>query len=187
MSGFEPVRLKKRRQGTVKKRFLSAGILFMVLVGMLAAIGTGYALWSKTLNIEGTVNTGTVDADFDSASASDTGTDPGYDKDVASCTVSGVNSQTLTITIDNGYPSYTCDVDFTVTNTGTVPVKVHSFDTSGVPSQLDVTLTGLPIGTQIDAGLEAPGDVHIHVNQTADQGATYTFSASIQLNQWNEP
>lgn len=172
----------------MKKRFLTAGILFMVLVGMLAAIGTGYALWSKTLNIQGSVQTGEVDADFDAATTNDpVGTiDPGYDKDVASCEVSGVGTQTLTVTILNGYPSYTCAVDFLVTNTGTVPVKVQSFDITGVPPELDVTLTDLPVGTQIDPGIEAHGDVHIHVNQTAAELANYTFSAEIELVQWNE-
>lgn len=92
----------------MKKRFLSTGILFMVLVAMLAAIGVGYGLWSKTLHLDGVVKTGSVNAEFSSACTDDngfpdcpmgqdfeddgldpaeTGADPKlrYDKDVGSC------------------------------------------------------------------------------------------------------
>lgn len=55
----------------MKKRFLSTGILFMALVAMLGAMGLGYALWSKALTIDGTVNTGNVDAEFTDAFTDD--------------------------------------------------------------------------------------------------------------------
>jgi len=161
----------------------------MLLVLALATLGIGYGMWDKILYIDGTVNTGEVDADFDAAFTDDSGTniDPGYDKHVASCEVSGVGTQTLYITIENAYPSYRCRVDFQVTNTGTIPVIVNAFNTTGVPAELDVTLTDLPIGTQIDPPMgEAHGDVEIHVLQTAAELANYGFSAEIQLIQWNE-
>jgi len=159
----------------------------MLLVLALATLGLGYAHWEKLLDINGTVNTGEVDADFDAAFTNDPGTtiDPTYDKHVGSCEVSGVTTQLLTITIDNAYPSYECDVDFQVTNMGTIPVKVKAFDASGVPPELTVTLTDLPLGTQIEPMMEAHGDIHIHVEQIADELATYTFSAQINLIQWN--
>jgi hypothetical protein len=65
----------------MKKRFLSTGILFMVLVALLAAIGIGYAHWTKTLNIDGTVNTGTVDAIFVAAFTDDDDAVDNPDKD----------------------------------------------------------------------------------------------------------
>ncbi|RLG59574.1 hypothetical protein DRN86_04055 [Candidatus Geothermarchaeota archaeon] len=115
---------------------------------MIAFSGVTFALWSKTLTIQGTVNTGTVDADFDYAISNDppdtVSNDPEecgswdfyvdsmkwtggrYSKDVASCSVSGVGTQTLVITIENAYPCYYASVAFNITNTGTVPVKVKS-------------------------------------------------------------
>lgn len=55
----------------MKKGFLPTGVLFMLLVVALAAIGVGYALWSKVLYIEGTVETGSVDAVFTDAFTDD--------------------------------------------------------------------------------------------------------------------
>jgi hypothetical protein len=163
----------------------------MLLVLALATLGLGYAHWEKLLDIKGTVGTGTVNADFDSAKTNDPiiepgkDLDPGYDKDVASCEVFGVGTQVLTVTIKNGYPSYSCAVDFTITNKGTIPVKVNDFDTSAVPPALTVTWTDLPLGTQIEPGKEAHGDIHIHVEQIAAQDSKFEFSAKIRLVQWN--
>jgi hypothetical protein len=169
----------------VKGKFLPVGILFMVLVMALAALGVGYGHWTKTLDINGSVTTGEVNADFDSASTSDTGIDPGYTKDVGTCTVSGVGTQTLTITVDNAYPSYTCDVDFTITNTGTIPLKVNALSLTGGAPEVTVDWTTVAVGQQIEPGEEAPGDIHIHVEQCAAENTTYTFDAQIELIQWN--
>ena len=179
----------------MRGRFTKVAVLFLVLALALAAVGVGYAMWSKTLTIDGTVKTGEVNAIFTTATCTDTGVDPGYTKDVGSCEVTGAGTQKLTITITNGYPCYTCDIDFTIDNTGTIPVKVQSFDLSGVPSELTVTWTDLVLGTQIEPDGSVPGDVHIHVEQSALENAgrggvgdpeAYVFSATITLVQWNE-
>ena len=47
-----------------KGKSLPVGTLFIVLVIMLALLGVGYALWSETLTISGTVSTGEVDVEF---------------------------------------------------------------------------------------------------------------------------
>ena len=46
------------------KKSLPVGTLFIILVIALALMGVGYALWSETLTISGTVNTGEVDVEF---------------------------------------------------------------------------------------------------------------------------
>ena len=48
----------------LKRKVLPVGTLFMVLVLALAFLGVGYGLWSKLLLIDGTINTGVVDAIF---------------------------------------------------------------------------------------------------------------------------
>lgn len=69
------------------RRFLGLGGLALLLVMALAAIGIGSALWSKTLTIEGTVNTGEVNAEFTNAftddddKVDDQTKDPGDDED----------------------------------------------------------------------------------------------------------
>ncbi len=47
-----------------KRGFLSVGLLLMGLMIALGALGVGFGLWSKVLTIDGTVNTGEVNAQF---------------------------------------------------------------------------------------------------------------------------
>lgn len=237
------------------KRFGKIAIVFLVLVLVLGSLGIGYAMWSKTLTITGTVTTGTVDAEFTAAFTDDDGTvdnaaydgtdgadvgDPdasGYnvsrkDKDVGSSSAAvGADLQTASITVENAYPCYYTTAFFSIHNSGTIPIKVQvweehcdvdhwvSFD-SGVTWEfrpastwypvepcipkhiifadatadpdlfvdpdLTVHITTLEIGTQIDPSDTVWCDVDIHVEQGADQLATYTFNERVQLVQWNE-
>jgi hypothetical protein len=191
------------------KKGLPIGTIVVILVIALAAIGVGYGLWSKVLFISGTVQTGNVNAVFVSASTNDDGAgdilnpydplDPGYTKDVGSCTVAitGEAHDQLTITILNGYPSYSCTVDFTVRNSGSIPVMVQAFNFTGLPPVLDLTLPGDPqnwlsVGDQIDPDHEVAGALTVHVRQEAEETTdpqnpvVYSFSAAITLVQWNE-
>jgi len=45
------------------------GLLILALVVALGGLGAGYAMWSDEINIEGTVNTGTVDLNVTSTSS----------------------------------------------------------------------------------------------------------------------
>jgi len=180
----------------VKRGFLSTGILFLVLVGLLGALAVGYGLWSKVLTIEGSVATGNFDADWDTASTNDPGTTPdpctpGLNpnectyppKHVGQCEVTGQGTQELLVTITNAYPSYECTVTAAVTNTGTIPFNVLVDGSSSDP-ELDVICTGTP--GQVDPGQELPGSCWIHVRQEAKERSTYTAQASLCVAQWNE-
>lgn len=47
-----------------RRKSLPLGVLVMLLVLALASLGIGYGLWFKILHIDGTVHTGTVNAEF---------------------------------------------------------------------------------------------------------------------------
>lgn len=241
------------------------GILALVLVLVVAALGIGIAKWSESLQIEGIVNTGEVDAGFTWQVSNDpTGwglTDEAefglwptwvdgqaipeptdwigarYDKDVGSidCVledpdVDGVN-EIMQVIVTNGYPCYFGSIWFTIDNTGTIPVKIESIklveisennnviavnveltacviyyidtDAGTVSTSPDVNgadtddfsihLSTLAVGQQIDpvgganAGPSAiPGDLGVHVEQGADENASYDFKIQIVVTQWNE-
>jgi hypothetical protein len=81
----------------IKRKALPVGTLFMLLVMALALLGVGYGLWSKLLLIDGTINTGEVDAVFYTAFTDDDGTvdDPAGVKDagdVGECKLYGDSS-----------------------------------------------------------------------------------------------
>lgn len=123
------------------------GILCLALVLALGSLGIGYAHWSETLEIAGTVSTGDIDPKFSEAESNDGGTelDPGergywnvnatntwegsrYTQNVGQ-TVEDIPSnpaghKLLTITANNTYPSYYANVMFKIVNEGTVPVAL---------------------------------------------------------------
>jgi hypothetical protein len=122
--------------------------------------------------------------------------------------------ETLKVTVENGYPSYHCTVWFDIENNGTIPVMIQEFSITPVDfengTQVTVELSHLSCGTQIDpavpvapacaSGIEGvncvppeppsgepvQADIHIHVEQAAEQDHTYTFTGNLKLVQWNE-
>jgi len=184
----------------MKRGFFSAGVLFLVIVGLLGALAVGYGLWSKTLTVNGTVHTGDFNADWDSAMTNDPPVAPPDQsldpctqdnpnpctyppKDVGWCRVDGVGSQDLTVTIGNAYPSYECTIKAAITNRGTIPFNVLIDGTSKDP-ELDIICK--PPSGQVDPGQEAVGSCWVHVNQLAKERSEYHASAILCVAQWNE-
>jgi len=132
------------------------GIICLVLVMALGALGVGYATWSQTLTITEEVNTGKfcvgirdAGTDDDGPALTETGgvlypidepadgtLDPGYLKNVAAAhSTDGVLKcehetveffEDVTETIVNAYPSYSCTITLEFANCGTVPAIVES-------------------------------------------------------------
>ncbi len=109
----------------------------LLLVVALAGLGVAYALWSEVLEINGTVETGEVDAEWYFASCNEFypwPPGPSYfpgefgGKDVGSVSISidPGNPHLIHFTINNGYPSYAVDCGVKYTNTGTIPWVVEA-------------------------------------------------------------
>jgi hypothetical protein len=186
----------------MKRRFGFAGLLVMGLIIALGTLGIGYGLWSKVLVVHGTVNTGDLNADWDSATTNDpVGTlDPcsalnptgclAPAKDVGSCVITGEGTQTLEVTINNAYPSYECTIDASITNNGTIPFNVVGARVTGLDGAPIELLGGdctYPEDPQVDPpDGEFPISCTLHVLQSAAQGATYTADVTVCVAQWNE-
>ena len=156
--------------------------LFAVLMIALMAVGFAYALWDATLLINGNVETGDVNAGFNSLSISCEDNEEGLD--VGTCSVSWPalwGSKTLEVTIDNAYPSYICWVEFTIDDLGTVPGKIASVNIVGNLGVLDVKLTSLSPG----GPLPYTDKVAIHVNDNAAEGASYSFTITFEVVAFN--
>ncbi|NIS82344.1 MAG: hypothetical protein GTO14_19535 [Anaerolineales bacterium] len=156
----------------------SVAIALIALVVGVASLGLAERLWSQTLKVEGTVDTEEMNVEFtDAYTNDDSGNiDPGYDKDVASCeAVIGESGDTVSLTITNGYPSYTCQFWVEITNVGAGSLL---FTAPEITSP-DV-LTVIEPDPQ-SCGILDPSEVEvetftIHVEQEADQGANYMFT-----------
>ena len=160
-------------------------LICMALVIALGAVGVGYALWSDSLFIQGTIETGEVDVCIVSIASDDVGLDPGYTKDVASTSVSIVDCKTATITVTGAYPCYQNFVHFTTDIRGTVPVILENIIITNPNACIEVRAWD-GLGEQRHPGERADNTIWFHVLQCADQNATYTFTVQFYYVQYNE-
>ena len=128
--------------------------LMLVTVTTLTALGVGYALWSETLTITGTVETGTVNIDFSEGQFTGAyddesmeangdvtpanGGDPDTtveNKGVGTCTETGneAGDNSYTFTVGNAYPSYDCWVAFDIHYDGSIPAHVAVVSSGNMP------------------------------------------------------
>jgi predicted ribosomally synthesized peptide with SipW-like signal peptide len=141
--------------GISVKQMKKLGLLMLVLILALGALGIGYAKWSDTVTITGNVATGNVAVgilDISGGIFSDEGVDPRvipgdggevfvfvdeFDKDVATATSQDVgdpvcvmsNRQFVTAlheTFDQVYPFYAPVAAALLVNCGTLPIKIET-------------------------------------------------------------
>jgi hypothetical protein len=182
--------------------------LSLVMMLVLATLGTAYTLWSETLLINGTVYTGALEGRWVQCECMDNGQDPNpypeplKDKDVGAtrCFIDEKDPALLHIIVDNGYPSYWNDCQVHFANVGSIPVKITGYrlipknftPASGYgkdDGELWVKFWD-GIGTQMepcpDDSCEQASSIQFHVEQPAQEKTTYEFDMLICLRQWNE-
>lgn len=197
----------------------------MVLMLGLLTTGFAYALWSETLYISGSVATAELDWEFvpnSFASVKDIGLDwtcdpytmadvRPLDKDVGSTT--GVLSDsdgdtdldTLTLTINNAYPSYYNEISVKVHNNGIMALHTQQpvivWDTQEIPLPIGSVLVLEdaegndiieirwlePFGDQIHPSEQREISFDLHVLQEAKQNSSYTFTIKMPAVNWNAP
>lgn len=102
-------------KSNTKKRF----VVLVAIIALIAFIGIGYAAFSQNLNVTGSAS---LNSDFKVAFENVQET---AGADLGSMTISGTNSDTVTITLANLTPgdTYTATVD--VKNTGKIDAKYN--------------------------------------------------------------
>ena len=165
---------------------------------IVATMSVSYAMWSDTLRINFTVNTGEVRVEW-----SDWFHNDSYEKVVVgeegeeylNFTTVTIEPEIvdddgavlkLNVTIDNAYPCYSVRIGGLVDNIGTIPVKLYDYSISGVDEDALTVEFIIPEDTQIDPGGAKWFYVDIHVEQPAEMNSTYTFEITLTFAQWNE-
>ena len=157
------------------------GILALALVLALGSLGVGYALWFETLFIEGTVNTGSLDAEWSVGTPYDDET-----KEYSGATAEIVGN-TLFVTVTNAYPCITYTIPIDITNNGTIPFHICPIYCNGVSTFPGTILITDLSSNQVHPNSSVWGSITIHMDNTADMLATYTFSCWLDVVQYNEP
>lgn len=185
----------------------------LLLLVAVAALGVGYGLWSKLLLIEGTVETGEVDAIWvpfvepNILLCNDN--EPFLDDPKEVGGVSGLidleDPQIAHFTITNGYPGYRAECQVEYVNVGTIPLFVEAIEFIPGPELNNCTVVQDATGsfeascdeltvrwsnnlcTQLDPGdLPLGSSLRVQVEQPANEEWTYTFDIGVLLVQWNE-
>jgi len=143
--------------------------IFLALV-MLASMSVALAMWSETLKINVTVNTGEVDVEWSNFWDNDTVEKPeAYPPlDVTKVYVEAEDWDTegdtikLNVTIVNAYPCYNVSIYGNVSNIGTIPVKLLSA-TIKYTIDAEEQSVSLPLGTWVDLDLDNDSKADINV------------------------
>ena len=157
------------------------GFVVLVLVLASSALGLGYASWNKSLSIDGTVNTGTLEATIDV-------NPPGLVSSVEYATITEGDSTntSLVVNIENAAGGNVFTVNYSIVNTGSIPINV-AFTTpviaaSGVgATAADITISAPPTPVSLDTALNETNSITITVNDTAPMtgGISYTITLGI--------
>lgn len=163
-------------------------LLALCLIAAFALTGVAYAWWTDTLVINGAVATGDIDPIFTAAVAEDAGNavDPDTTMNVGKTTATiESGAKTLTITVENAYPGYNSDVDYTIKNQGTVPVKLRAI-TPTVDSDLTLA-NNAAVGVIIGAGDSKTFKLNHTVGSNAAEKTSYTYKVQLDFGQFNQP
>jgi predicted ribosomally synthesized peptide with SipW-like signal peptide len=176
----------------MRKKALPIGVLFMVLVVLLAAVGISYGYWSEALQAEGTLTTGNLNVYWDNASNPGTiGGSPGS----AACgaTVpSGHSSNLLQVTLTDMNPGATCTISADIVNNGTVPVDIVVGDptrdtsTDNIDAWLDVPTAYCTNSSYIPVGGSITCTATFEMLSGAPnstQGKSTAYTATVTANQ----
>ena len=87
------------------------------------------------------------------------------------------------------YPNYRCDVNYSVTNTGKMPINVTLLGTQSSSPGVDVSgdcAGGGGKTNQLAIGERQECHMSVEVTKPAEENATGTFHVQIDAIQWNK-
>lgn len=157
------------------KKSLPISIALILLIA-LSTLGLAYGAWTDTLNINGTVKTGTLEVQFTNLWWSDN-----------NCTYAlDPTNHTLTISAVNAYPGFWCEGSVEIKNTGTIPVKIMPVNvTTTGPDYWDIYPYAATAVT-IQPGMTGAGtliEFAIPMSETGNEGAVSTVTVTIEAEQ----
>jgi hypothetical protein len=165
-----------------KRRNKSNGkYLIFILVLSILLMGTGYSIFSESINVNGTAqSTGVFDVQFQTATVtSSTGCTP-------TATISG-DKNTLTISVPNlAYPGATGTINVTVKNVGNISSKLISANITGnTDPDIVVTFPTFTAGTVLAVNSTYNFDIVVtwsSASTVANKNVNFTATLNYQQN-----
>jgi hypothetical protein len=134
---------------------------FAILMIALSVAGFAYSMWSETLVIQGIVEMANLDVDLSLYGVWEDGLGENLKSWVANTTAElSADNKTLTITVENAYPSYVFEIVFDIHCEGAMPAKLTNFEGWGnltYANGTEVELTEVPDWLYTGWALWLPG------------------------------
>lgn len=153
----------------------------MAIIGVVAfvlAVAVGYALFSETINVNGSATAkGDFDVEFTSVG---TPTCSGFSGtcDAASLATISTDKNTLTVTVNKlNYPGSYVEIPVTVTNKGSIAAKLKQINETGLTEAdraVKVTYSGI-----------AASDTAIGTNETQDMTIRVEWDSTVNTSSEN--
>lgn len=172
---------RKRHKGLSK-----TGCIYISIIVLLNLIGVGYGYWADGLEIQNTVSTGNIDPVFSdyTISSLDKEKEPAYETiDSKEDIKEEKDKKTLKINIDNAYPGYSVNIDYTITNRGTIPIICKPEPTINCTAPIDVHVMQPSDIIKGDGGRQR-GTITITVGDVKEN-SKYNFSIDLSFKQFN--
>ena len=160
----------------------------IILIVLLLALAIGYAAFSSTLTINGTVTaSGEWDVRFQSTALKNA--EGETDTSHGTATVGGTNSETITANITLAYPGDGVLLEAVVVNNGNTPAKLESIDITD-PTSSDIIVTeDVPVVDEdlaVGATCTAQYFIQWDPNSTATEVDEQTFTVTYTYTQDTE-
>jgi predicted ribosomally synthesized peptide with SipW-like signal peptide len=147
------------------------GLVAVALLVCLGVMGVGYAAWTDTDVVNGTVETGSwIGSLSDPVPTS------------ANITLSVVPPDILSVSVSYAQADADYTGIFEVSNTGTVPIRIASIGFS-LPPNVTADISEVSEGDQIEPGETKYADV---TTSTSIEGNAYSFTVAFAFAVWNE-
>ncbi len=158
--------MKKKRN-----RFARLGMLSIALLVSLCVMGIGYAGWTDTVSVDGTVETTSWGGSL---------SDPVPTSQNITLIVASPNTLEVSVSYAKANTPYTGT--FNVNNVGTVPIKIDSIGFVP-PSGTTVSISGVSAGDSLEPGETKPAKVS---TSASTEGKKYDFTVTFTFVLWNE-
>jgi predicted ribosomally synthesized peptide with SipW-like signal peptide len=113
-----------------KMKGAKIGAIFLVVIMSLVGVGVSYSAWSQSVDIQGSVGTGTFEFKITNIAVNL--------ENGATITPSYINDHTWSVTITHTYPGWKGYITVTHQNAGTVPLKFNTFQILNLVGDTDL-------------------------------------------------
>lgn len=153
------------------------------IVFVFAGLGLGYAYWGRAALVSSFISTGRINTVFDSFELiSETAPLQDIDANISDIRISE-DGRSLLISIDNAYPGYSAEIDYSIKNEGDIPVYCKLITEKTAVASITVEN---PNEVVEPGGKTVSGTLRITISDKAAESSKSDLNVYLDYVQYNE-